>query len=585
MTDTTKGGVAVVTRRFTLGFDYGTNSVRALVVDIATGEEVGTSVYNYKAGVDGVIIDPIDPNVARQDPKDYLDGLEAAGRGAIEAAKANAKDFSPENIIGIGVDTTGSTPMPVNAKGLPLGLDAAFAGNPNAMAWLWKDHTSYEEAQAITAKAAETRPHFLAKCGGAYSSEWFWSKIWHCLEVDPEVFDAAYTWVELADLIPGVLTNTLAPDELKRSVCAAGHKGMFSADWSGYPDAEFLVSLEPRLGRIRESLPDVAYTAGERAGVLSKEWAARLDLRQGIAVSIGAFDAHIGAVGAGVKEGTLVKIIGTSTCDVAVASKATGLPDVPGVCGIVNGSVLPDHFGLEAGQSAVGDIFNWFVRNCVPADYWSEAKQRDMDIHELLTEKADRLSPGESGLVALDWNNGNRTVLVDVRLSGLMLGQTLQTKPEEMYRALIEGTAYGARVIIERLEEYGVHIEEVVNCGGIAEKNDMLMQIYADVTNRAMKISRSAQTPALGAAMFGAVAAGLEAGGFATVEEAQAAMGGLKEKQFVPIPAHVEVYEQLFAIYKELHDAFGTKTYTGNLYHIMKDLLDLRDAVRERKPS
>ncbi|NMB26232.1 MAG: ribulokinase [Firmicutes bacterium] len=580
-----KGGVAVATRRFTLGFDYGTNSVRALVVDIATGEEVGTSVHNYKAGVDGVIMDPIDPNVARQDPKDYLDGLELAGRGAIQAAKASTQGFSPDSIIGIGVDTTGSTPMPVDAKGMPLGLDPTFADNPNAMAWLWKDHTSYEEAQAITAKAAKTRPHFLAKCGGAYSSEWFWSKIWHCLKVDPEVFDAAHTWVELADLIPGVLTNTLAPSKLKRSVCAAGHKGMFSADWLGYPDEEFLISLEPRLGRIRKSLPNVAYTAGERAGVLSEEWAARLGLRPGIAVSIGAFDAHMGAVGAGVKEGTLVKIIGTSTCDVAVASKAKGLPDVPGVCGIVDGSVLPDYFGLEAGQSAVGDIFNWFVRNCVPADYWSEARQRDMDIHELLTEKASRFHPGESGLVALDWNNGNRTVLVDVRLSGLMLGQTLQTRPEEMYRALIEGTAYGARVIIERLEEYGVHIEEVVNCGGIAEKNDMLMQIYADVTNRTMKISRSAQTPALGAAMFAAVAAGTQEGGFATVEDAQAAMGGLKDKQFVPIPTHVEIYEQLFAIYKELHDAFGTQAYTGNLYHIMKNLLDLRDAVRDRKIS
>ena len=570
-------------RRFTLGFDYGTNSVRALVVDIGTGEEIGTSVYNYRAGVDGVIVDPIDPNLARQDPKDYLDGLQAAGRGAIREAKANVQGFRAEQIIGIGVDTTGSTPMPVDAKGVPLGLDPQFAGNPNAMAWLWKDHTSYEEAQAITAEASKTRPHFLAKCGGAYSSEWFWSKIWHCLKVDPQVFDAAYTWVELADIIPGILTNTLAPDKLKRGVCAAGHKGMFNADWSGYPDKEFLISLEPRLGRIRESLPDVAYTSGERAGLLSQEWADKIGLRPGIAVSVGAFDAHMGAVGAGVKEGTLVKIIGTSTCDVAVASKATGLPDVPGVCGIVDGSVLPHHFGLEAGQSAVGDIFNWFVKNCVPGDYQAEAKQRGVDIHQLLTEKAERLKPGESGLVALDWNNGNRTILVDVRLSGLMLGQTLQTRPEEMYRALIEGTAYGAKVIIDRLEEYGVHIEEVVNCGGIAEKNPMLMQIYADVTNRTMKISRSAQTPALGAAMFAAVAAGPEEGGHATAEAAQAAMGGLKEKHFVPIPANVKAYGKLFAIYKELHDIFGTEGYSGNLHHIMKDLLDLRDAVREGK--
>ena len=570
-------------RRFALGFDFGTNSVRALVVDIATGEEIGTSVYNYKAGVDGVIVDPVDPNVARQDPQDYLDGLEASGRGAIAKAKANCKEFSPDRIIGIGVDTTGSTPMPVDTNGVPLGLDPGFADNPNAMAWLWKDHTSYEEAGAITAKAAKIRPHFLAKCGGAYSSEWFWSKIWHCLKVDPDVFDAAYTWVELGDVIPGFLTGTLAPDKLKRGVCAAGHKAMFNADWSGYPDKEFLVVLEPRLGRIRESLPNVAHTAGERAGLLTEEWAQRLGLKPGIAVSVGAFDAHMGAVGAGVKEGTLVKIIGTSTCDVAVASRETGLPDVPGVCGIVDGSVLPGYIGLEAGQSAVGDIFNWFVRNCVPASYKEEATQKGIDIHQLLTEKADKQKPGESGLLALDWNNGNRTILVDVRLSGLMLGQTLQTRPEEMYRALIEGTAYGARVIIDRLDEYGVHIEEVVNCGGIAEKNAILMQIYADVTNRTMKISRSAQTPALGAAMFAAVAAGPENGGYANVEAAQAAMGGLKERQFEPIPANVKTYEKLFGMYKQLHDIFGTKDYSANLYHIMKDLLDLRDAVREGK--
>ena len=568
-------------RRFALGFDYGTNSVRALVVDIATGEEVGTSVYNYKAGVDGVVVDPVDPNVARQHPKDYLDGLEASGRGAIEQAKANCRDFSPEQIIGIGVDTTGSTPIPVDAAGVPLGLDPKFADNPNAMAWLWKDHTSYEEAAAITAKAAEIRPEFLAKCGGAYSSEWFWSKIWHCMKVDPEVFEAAYTWVELADIIPGFLTGTLAPDQLKRGVCAAGHKAMYNDGWAGYPDKEFLASLEPRLARIRETLPDKAYTAGERAGLLTEEWAERLGLRPGIAVSVGAFDAHMGAVGAGVKEGTLVKIIGTSTCDVAVASKAADLPDVPGVCGIVDGSVLPGYLGLEAGQSAVGDIFNWFVKSCVPASYQEEARQRGLDLHQLLTEKAEKQKPGESGLIALDWNNGNRTILVDVRLSGLMLGQTLQTRPEEMYRALIEGTAYGARVIIDRLEEYGVHIEEVINCGGIAEKNPMLMQIYADVTNRTMKISRSAQTPALGAAMFGAVAAGPDNGGYAAVREAQAAMGGLKERQFDPIPENVKIYEKLFRMYKELHDIFGTRDYTANLYHIMKDLLDLRDAVRE----
>ena len=570
-------------RRFTLGFDYGTNSVRALVVDIATGEEVGTGVYSYEAGVDGVITDSLDPNLARQDPKDYIEGLQKAGKKAIAAATENVKGFNKDSIIGIGVDTTGSTPIPVDEEGVPLGLSQKFTNNPNAMAWLWKDHTSFEEAEAITDKARDMRPHFLAKCGGAYSSEWFWSKIWHCLRVDPEVFNAAYTWVELADFIPGLLTGTLAPHVLKRSICAAGHKGMFSADWSGYPDGEYLTALEPRLGLIRRALPNVSYTAGQKAGGLTPKWAERLGLKPGIAVSIGAFDAHMGAVGAGVKEGTLVKIIGTSTCDIAVAPKATGLPDVPGVCGIVDGSVLPGYIGLEAGQSAVGDIFNWFVKHSVPGSCYEEAKAKGQDIHEFLTSKAKKLLPGESGLMALDWNNGNRTVLVDVRLSGLLVGQTLQTTPWEVYRALIEGTAFGAKVIIDRLEEYGVHIEEVVNCGGIAEKNAMLMQIYADVTNRTMKISRSAQTPALGAAMFAATAAGPDMGGYNRVQEAQVAMGGLKDIEFAPIPANVEAYRKLYIIYKQLHDAFGTTTYAQSLYNIMKDLLDLRDSVREQK--
>ncbi len=575
-------------RKYSLGLDYGTNSVRALIVDIADGREVASYVHDYRRGELGIVLDRKDPNVARQHPLDYVEGLEVAVKGALKQAK-KVKGFRVEDVIGIGVDTTGSTPLPVDAAGRPLAFQKEFKNNINALAWLWKDHSGFAEAEEITALARREHPEYLAKCGGTYSSEWFFSKILHCLRVDAEVFDAAASWVELADYVPGVLTGIQNPAKMKRGVCAAGHKAMYNPALGGLPAKEFLAKLDPRLGELRDRLYRRAYTADIRAGVLTGDIAGKLELPPGIAVAVGAFDAHMGAVGAGIKPGTLVKIMGTSTCDMMVVPTTQQLADVPGLCGIVDGSIMAGYYGLEAGQSAVGDIFHWFVHHLVPAEYAAEAKKkgfvkdggRRVDLHALLSAKASKLKPGESGLLALDWNNGNRTILVDARLTGLLLGQTLHTSAEEIYRALIEATAFGAATIISRFEEYGVEVKETVTCGGIAEKNPFLMQIYADVTGRPMKIARSAQTCALGAAMFGSVAAGKDAGGYAKIEDARDAMSGLKKTVYRPVPAHQEVYRKLYEIYRRLHDVFGTREAGANLHQIMKELLAIRDEARK----
>ena len=556
--------------KYALGLDFGTNSVRALLVDVRNGREAATSVFAYPSGREGIVLQAKNPDLARQHPADYLLGIEATVKQTLAAAKRTIKSFRPADVIGIGVDTTGSTPIPVDRDGLPLCFKKEFAGNPNAMAWLWKDHTGFAEAAEITALAARDHPEYLAKCGGTYSSEWFFSKILHCLRVDSKVFSAAISWVECCDWITAALVGETRPDRIKRSRCAAGHKAMFNEAWGGLPAAEFLTKLDPKLGSLRARLFDKTYTADVAAGGLSPAWAQALGLPEETPVAVGAFDAHLGAVGSGVRTGTFVKIVGTSTCDVCVWPSDRPLPDIPGLCGIVDGSVMPGYFGLEAGQSAVGDIFNWFVNEIQPGGPRNGS-------HQALTQKAAKMRPGASGLLALDWNNGNRTILVDQRLTGLLVGQTLHTKPEEIYRALLEATAFGAKVIIERFREYGVRIDEVVNCGGIAEKNPLVMQIYADVTGLEMKIARSAQTCALGSAMAGAVAAGAAAGGHRDFAAAQAAMGGVKSRSYKPNPERHKIYQELYVLYRELHDAFGTKKGTGSLTHVMKDLLAIRD--------
>ncbi|HVS72835.1 MAG TPA: ribulokinase [Phycisphaerae bacterium] len=559
---------------YTIGLDYGTNTVRALLVNVQTGAEIATAIFEYPHGMAGVVLDRRDPNLARQHPQDYLDGAEVTIKKVL--AEGTSKGVKASEVIGIGVDTTGSTPMPVDAEGRPVAFLSQFVTDPAALAWLWKDHTSHAEAVEITQIAAKLRPQYLAKCGGKYSSEWFWAKILHCARVAPAVFDAAATWVEIADWIPAALCGTTAPAKIKRGVCAAGHKAFYNEAWGGYPDEEFLKAIDPWLVRIGKTLPAKVHTVADAAGWLSEEWAKKTGLKAGIPVAVGAFDVHLGAVGSGIRPGVLVKIMGTSTCDLMVSPLGEKLADVPGLCGIVPASVIPGFYGMEAGQSAVGDIFNWFVQVIQPGG-------KEKGSHEALTEGAAKLKPGESGLLVLDWHNGNRTVLVDQRLTGTIFGLTLHTTPAEIYRALIEATAFGARVIMERFEEYQVPVKRVVSGGGIASKNPMAMQIYANAMGRPVAISHSAQTCALGSAIAGAVAAGTAVGGYRDFGTAIGAMATKSERTFTPEPAAAAVYDRLYKLYRRLHDAFGVAGHQDSLGDVMKELLNIRDEARKHE--
>ena len=557
--------------KYSIGLDFGTNSCRSVIIDVDDGKELGTTVYDYPTGDLGILTDPSDPNVARQNPQDYIDGLEFVINGSLVEAKTNNPEFDSANVIGIGVDTTGSTPIPVDENGTPLALCSDFKDNLNAMVWLWKDHTAHAEAAEITSKAKELRPQYLAKCGGTYSSEWWWSKILHLKRIAPEVFEAAHSFVEHCDYVPALLVGNTNPLTMKRSVCAAGHKAMYSEEWGGLPDKEFLEQLDPALSELRDRLFTEAVSSDNLAGNLCAEWAERTGLNEGVPVAVGAFDCHMGAVACGVKEGVLTKILGTSTCDIAVMPNSKALDDIPGVCGIVDGSVLPNHYGIEAGQSAVGDIFLWLVNNLVPDSYGANFEDKFVKMEEMMSDS----SPGASGLLALDWNNGNRTVLVDVRLSGLLLGQTLQTKVHEIYRAYIEATAFGALTIINRIEDYGVPINEVVTTGGLAVKNHTLMQIYADVLNRQLRVAISDQTCAVGAAIFGA-----SCSGDYSISQLQENCSKVRDEVYSPDEDNVAVYKELYSLYRELHDSFGTEQWQGNLSSIMKKLITIREAQR-----
>ena len=546
-----------------LGIDYGTNSVRALVVRCDNGEEFGSFVAGYPSGKDGVLIDPKDHHLARQHPPDYLVGLELCVKGALAAAAKKNKAFTPATIVGLGVDTTGSSPIPVDSSNRSLASLPKWKKNPAAQCWLWKDHTSWQEAARITGLAAKHRPEYIAKCGNTYSSEWFWSKIWHCLKTAPDVFQAAYSWVEMCDWIPSVLCGVEDPKQIQRGICAAGHKALYCDEWGGLPDKKFLSLLSPKLAELRDRLYDKAHDANTAAGTLSPEWAKTLGLPAGIPVAIGEMDVHYGAIGSGIREGTLVKVIGTSTCDCAVVPATKKVKDIPGICGIVKGAILPGFFGIEAGQSAVGDIFKWWIESVC---------EGDDALYASLAKEAATLRPGGSGLLALDWNNGNRTVLVDPMLSGLLLGTTLHTTKAEIYRALIEATAFGARTIIERIEEYGVPVKRIVCAGGIAEKNPLLMQIYADVTGRTMLVAGSSQACALGSAVSAAVLAGV----FKDFPAAQKAMTSLKDIEYKPRAAARKTYDRLFALYQNLHDAFGGVNRQADLSGVMKELLAIK---------
>jgi L-ribulokinase len=458
--------------------------------------------------------------------------------------------------------------LPIDEAGTPLCQKPEWRDNPYAWIKIWKHHAAQPEANRLNAIAEERGEAWLQRYGGKISSEWLVPKIWETLSKAPEVYEAADRYIEAADWIVLQLTG-----EERRNSCTAGYKAIWSKR-EGYPSDDFYAALDPRLRNvIEEKLSRDIYALGQRAGSLTPAMAELVGLRPGIAVSIGNVDAHVSVPAATVVEpGRMVIIMGTSNCHMVLGTEERL---VPGMCGVVEDGIIPGFHGYEAGQSCVGDHFAWFVKNCAPASYGDEAKARDMDLHELLEQKAARQKPGEHGLLALDWWNGNRSVLVDVDLTGMLLGATLATKAEDVYRALIEATAYGTRMIIDTFQESGVAVNEIVACGGLPERNKLLMQIYADVTGREIKISASEQTPALGSAMFGAVAAGRAGGGYDSIFEAAQHMARLKEEIYRPIEEHTAVYDQIYAEYARLHDYFGRGEND-----VMKRLKELKAKVQ-----
>jgi L-ribulokinase len=537
--------------KYAIGVDFGTETGRAVLVDVADGREVATAVYPYSHGVideklpiPGEQI-PLEPDWALQDPQDYIRTFQSTIPGVLEQSKVK-----PEDVIGIGIDFTACTMLPVKRDGTPLCDLPEFRQQPHAWVKLWKHHAAQPEADKINATARRMDQKWLDRYGGKISSEWFFSKVLQILDEAPEVYAAADRMLEAADWVVWQLTGVET-----RNSCTAGYKAIWSKR-EGFPDNEYFKTLDPRLEHVvDEKMSRKIRPIGDRAGGLTEQAARWTTLKPGTAVAIANVDAHVAVPAATVTEpGRMVMIMGTSICHMVLGDEEHV---VPGMCGYVEDGIIPGLFGYEAGQSCVGDHFAWFVENCIPASYETESRERRIDIHQLLEEKAALLKPGESGLLALDWWNGNRSVLVDVDLTGLLLGATLATKPEEIYRALIEATAYGTRVIVDTFQQNGVPIRELVACGGLPEKNKLLMQIYADVTGREIRVTASKQTPALGSAMFGAVAAGKAAGGYDSIYAAAQTMAHLKDETFKPLPENQKIYAKLFIEYLRLHDYFG----------------------------
>ena len=524
--------------RYVIGLDFGTGSARALLVDTSSGASVAGAEYTLETLLcDG------DQRLARQRPQDYLNAMRSVVVDVLRQAGDSIGSFRAEQVVGIGVDSTGSTPIPVDRRNRALSELPEFSGNLNAQAWLWKDHTASLEAREITRSAADWNQPFLETCGGAYSSEWFWAKIWRCLQVDRQVFNAAYSWVECCDWLAARLAGIESPRLIKRGACAAGHKALFDPRWGGLPPAGFLRELDPALSELRGRLYDQVFPVGTSAGGLSEEWANSTGLQAGIPISVANLDAHAGAIGAGVSEGKLVKILGTSSCDCAVMPLGQQ-PQIEGISGIASDSIVPGYHGIEAGQSAVGDIFAWFVEKLC---------EGSSALHEELSQSMSRLQAGESGLVALDWLNGNRCVIADSELTGQMFGISLHTTRAEMYRAWVEATAFGARVILERLADSGVGVREIICCGGVAARNPVLMQIYADITGCVLWVADSDESCALGSA----IAAATASGDFADIPAAQNVMSAARGAKYSPVEASSLVYDKLYRVYRQLHDAAG----------------------------
>ena len=553
--------------RYAIGLDFGTESGRAVLVDVTDGREVATAVHPYGDGVIDEVLPGTDIELphdfALQNPADYIDVLRVTIPAVLKEGGVDSED-----VIGLGTDFTACTMLPIDDAGTPLCQKPDWRDNPYAWVKIWKHHAAQPEANRLNEIAERRGEGWLRRYGGKISSEWLIPKIWETLNEAPEVYAAADRYIEAADWIVLQLTG-----EERRNSCTAGYKAIWSKQ-EGYPGSEFFAALDPRLRNVVDAkLSRKIYSLGQRAGGLTPEMAELTGLRAGIAVSIGNVDAHVSVPAATVVEpGRMVIIMGTSNCHMVLGTEEHL---VPGMCGVVEDGIIPGFYGFEAGQSCVGDHFAWFVENCTPAAYQDEAEARGIDLHRLMEEKAARQKPGEHGLLALDWWNGNRSVLVDVDLTGMLLGATLATRSEDIYRALIEATAYGTRMIIDTFQDHGVAVNEIVACGGLPERNKLLMQIYADVTGREIKVSASQQTPALGSAMFGAVAAGRAAGGYDSIFEAAQHMARLKGEAYAPIAEHGAVYDQIYAEYARLHDHFGRGEND-----VMKRLKQLKASVR-----
>lgn len=538
-----------MSKKYAIGVDYGTQSGRAVLVDLSNGAEIAEHVTPYthhvideKLPVSGI---KLEYDWALQHPLDYIEVLELSVPAVMKES-----GIEPTDVIGLGIDFTACTMLPIDEAGQPLCVQDAYKDNPHSWVKLWKHHAAQDEANLINELAAQRGEKWVPRYGGKISSEWMMAKAWQILNEAPEIYETADKFVEATDWVIGQLTGNIV-----RNSCTAGYKGMWHKQ-EGYPSKEFFKALDPRLENLTETkLRGEVVPLGSKAGELKADIAARIGLAAGTAIAVGNVDAHAAVPGVGVvTPGKLVMAMGTSICHMLLGTEEK---EVEGMCGVVEDGIILGYFGYEAGQSAVGDIFEWFVEESVPAYVLQEAKQAGENVHVYLTRKADELKAGESGLLALDWWNGNRSVLVDTDLTGTIVGLTLLTKPWEIYRALLEATAFGTRKIVDAFHNNGVEVKELYACGGLPQKNRLLMQIYADVTNREIKVAASKQTPALGAAMFGAVAAGAAKGGYDNIVDAAQKMARVREESFKPIPENAAVYEKLYAEYNLLHDYYG----------------------------
>ncbi|MGA2110885.1 MAG: ribulokinase [Anaerolineales bacterium] len=556
-------------RKYTVGVDFGTESGRAVLVEVGSGREIASSVYVYRnAVIDESLPLPgrpvrLEPDWALQDPEDYLRTFQRA-----VPALLRQTGVEPDDVVGVGIDFTACTMLPTRADGTPLCLVPEFRRNPHAWVKLWKHHAAQPEADKINATARALGEPWLSRYGGKISSEWFFAKALQILEEAPEIYSAADRLIEAADWVVWQLCGVET-----RNSCTAGYKAMWSKR-DGFPGERYFAELDSRLANIVDAKMSRRITPlGQRAGNLTPQASRWTGLRAGTAVAVANVDAHVSVPAATVTgPGRMVMIMGTSICHMVLGPEERA---VEGMCGVVEDGIIPGLFGYEAGQSGVGDIFAWFVESAVPPEYHAAARRAGRDLHRQLEREAATLRPGESGLLALDWWNGNRSVLVDADLSGMLLGATLSTKAPEIYRALIEATAYGTRMIIEAFERNGVRVDELVACGGLPEKNLLLMQIFADVTGKEIKVTASRQAPALGSAMFAAVAAGRTAGGYDSIVEAAERMPRLKKRAFVPAALNQRLYRQLYQEYTVLHDYFGR-----GQNDVMKRLKAMRQEMR-----